>query len=351
MLERLGTWFADFFNGYVASVVGASVSGLAAIALAVLTAIVALYGLAVMRGDVAEPLGSFGMLMIKRVAIVTLATSSALYMGEIAPLGAGLQDGLATLFVQGAAGGGAAPATAMASLDAVFYGGLELCKLVWRDISMWRLDLLFALALVVLGTTVFIAVAAYVALLAKLVMTFALAIGPFAILCLLLKPTAKFFDGWLSLVIGAAVLSWVVFFGLGLSLFVGDRVITGAIASGAFIAGSGPAAPSALEAAATYLVTFLILTALLYQAPSIAGGITGGATIQMGGQTVMTVASSMTVASTVVSSLRKALAGHSGPGGSMAKAGVVSQAAHAVRSAAGTARHAYQRIASRGSSR
>jgi hypothetical protein len=52
-------------------------------------------------------------------------------------------------------------------------------------------------------------------LLGKLILTFALAIGPLAILCLLFKSTARFFDSWLSFVLSAVVLSWFVFFALG----------------------------------------------------------------------------------------------------------------------------------------
>ena len=72
-----------------------------------------------------------------------------------------------------------------------------------------------------IGTVVFLCIALFVVTLAKLFLTFVIAIGPLFILCLAWRPTARFFDSWLSMVLNAVVLTWFAFFALGLSAYMG----------------------------------------------------------------------------------------------------------------------------------
>ena len=216
---------------------------------------------------------------------------------------------------------------------------------------MFRLDLVLASLLFSLGTTIFLVLGAFVALLGKLILTFALAIGPLAILCLLFKPTARFFDSWLSFVLSAVVLSWFVFFALGMSLYVSDRVVAAIADGSAFVAGV-PGSVGALEAAGTYLAVMCLLAIVLYQAPSLASSLTGGASIQSGTQMV----TNSMVAMRAMGAGRAGGSSAAGGGGSMARGGgaayVAGRAAGAVGSAGGAAangaRAAYQRVAQRG---
>jgi type IV secretion system protein VirB6 len=226
----------------------------------------------------------------------------------------------------------------------------EQLALLWKDAGMFRLDLVLASLLFSLGTTIFLVLGAFVALLGKLILTFALAIGPLAILCLLFKPTARFFDSWLSFVLSAVVLSWFVFFALGMSLYVSDRVVAAIADGSAFVAGV-PGSVGALEAAGTYLAVMCLLAIVLYQAPSLASSLTGGASIQSGAQMV----TNSMVAMRAMGAGR-AGGGAAAGGGSMSRGGgaayVAGRAAGAVGSAggavAGGARAAYQRVAQRG---
>ena len=47
---------------------------------------------------------------------------------------------------------------------------------------------------------------------------------PLFVLCLAWRPTARFFDSWLSMVLNAVVLTWFAFFALGLSIVHGPSV-------------------------------------------------------------------------------------------------------------------------------
>ena len=347
MFARLETWFNAFFLGYSARVSGDLAAGLVPIALLLVTVYIGIYGLAVMRGEAPEPVGTFAWKMVKVGAILSFALPGLYYSANISAAANGLQDGLATLFV---APRGVAPATAFGALDLANTAANEQLALLWRDASMFRLDLVLASILFSLGTTIFLVLGAFVALLGKLILTFALAIGPLAILCLLFKSTARFFDSWVSFVLSAVVLSWFVFFALGMSLYVSDRVVTAIAEGSAFIPGV-PGSVGALEAAGTYLTVMCLLAIVLYQAPSLASSLTGGASIQSGTQMV----TNSMVAMRAMGAGRSG-GGAAGSGGSMARGGgagyVAGRAAGAAGSAGGTAangaRAAYQRVAQRG---
>ena len=347
MFARLETWFNAFFLGYAARVSGDLAVGLVPVALALVTVYVAVYGLAVMRGEATEPVGTFAWKMVKVGAILSFALPGLYYSGNVAAAATGLQDGLATLFVAPRA---AAAATAFGALDLANTAANEQLALLWKDAGMFRLDLVLASLLFSLGTTIFLVLGAFVALLGKLILTFALAIGPLAILCLLFKPTARFFDSWLSFVLSAVILSWFVFFALGMSLYVSDRVVAAIADGSAFVAGV-PGSVGALEAAGTYLAVMCLLAIVLYQAPSLASSLTGGASIQSGAQMVTNSMVAMRAMGGGRSAGGGAAAG--GSGGTMGRGGGAAYVAgravgSAGSAAAGGARAAYQRVAQRG---
>ncbi|GCL65505.1 type IV secretion system protein [Pseudaquabacterium pictum] len=348
MFTKLEAWFNTFFVGYAARVSGDLAVGLVPIALLLVTIYVAVYGLAVMRGEASEPVGTFAWKMVKVGAILSFALPGLYYSGNVVAWATGLQDGLATLFVAPRA---AAATTAFGALDLANTQANEQLALLWKDAGMFRLDLVLASVLFSLGTTIFLVLGAFVGLLGKLILTFALAIGPLAILCLIFKSTARFFDSWLSFVLSAVVLSWFVFFALGMSLYVSDRVLQAISTGSAFVAGV-PGSVGALEAAGTYLTVMCLLAIVLFQAPSLASSLTGGASIQSGTQMV----TNSMVAMRAMGGGRSGGSGAAGGGGSLSRGGgaayVAGRAAGAVGSAggavAGGARAAYQRVAQRG---
>ena len=353
MFAKLEAWFNTFFLGYATRVSTDLATGLVPVALALVTLYIGTYGLAVMRGEASEPVGTFAWKMVKVGAILSFALPGLYYSGNMVAWATGLQDGLATLFVAPRA---ASATTAFGALDLANTAANEQLALLWKDAGMLRLDLVLASMLFSLGTTIFLVLGAFVGLLGKLTLTFALGIGPLAILCLLFKSTARFFDSWISFVLSAVVLSWFVFFALGMSLYVSEKVIFAIADGSAFVAGV-PNSVGALEAAGTYLAVMCLLAIILFQAPSLASSLTGGASIQSGTQMVM---SSMLAIRALgggrAGGSSAAGGGGGGGGGSMSRGGgaayVAGKAAGAVGSAggavAGGARAAYQRVAQRG---
>lgn len=356
MFARLETWFNAFFLGYATRISNDLATALVPIALALVTVYIGVYGLAVMRGEASEPISTFAWKMAKVFAILSFALPGVYYSGDAITGATGLQDSMATLFVAPSAGGAA---TAFSALDAANTAANEQLRLLWADAGITRLDLVLASLLFSAGTVVFLVLGAFVGLLAKLILVFVLAIGPMAILCLLFKSTARFFDSWLSVLLSAVVLSWFIFFALGMSLYVSERVIAAIRDGGAFV-GGGAGAVNALEASSTYLAVMVLLGIILYQSPSLASSLTGGASIQSGVQMASNTMVAMRAMGGGRSGSSGAGAGSAGgsikPGGGAAFAAGrgVGAAANAVgtvgNAVASGARAAYQRVAQRGNS-
>ena len=298
------------------------------------------YGFAVTRGEVDEPIGMFLWKMVKMGFILAFGLGAGFYMRVVFEAVNGLQDGMATLFISGGVGGKFAGAmTAFGALDAADQAADLLVKDLWAEVSWLRLDLLVALVIFAVGICVLMIVGAAVTLMAKMFMAFALAIGPAAILCLMFTPSSKFFDSWLSFAMASAVLSWFVFFALGLTLFITDQIALDIASKGAFMPG-GSVSP--MRAATASAVMYGLLALMLWQAPSLASALTGGPAMRAG-------------AGMAVSYVLGHSGGMASRGPASAPVNQVSKGGGAAYSTGQVAGHAYQRAvnlgrASRGSS-
>ena len=143
---------------------------------------------------------------------------------------------------------------------------------------MFRLDLLLAAAIFSIGSVLFLCIGLFVVTLAKLLLTFVIAVGPLFILCLAWRPTARFFDSWLSMVLNAVVLTWFAFFALGLSAYMGAAMFKAIIDGGGFLGGTF----NVLGEATRYCVLMILMAIICFQAPSLASALTGGAGVQQG---------------------------------------------------------------------
>jgi type IV secretion system protein VirB6 len=151
-----------------------------------------------------------------------------------------------------------------------------------QDAGITRLDLLFAAAVCSIGNVVFLCIALFVITLAKLFLGFVIAAGPIFVLCLAWRPTARFFDSWLSMVLNAIVLTWFACFALGLSVFMGQQIVNSIHDQGGF---GGPTF-NVVGESLRYCVVMILMAIICFQAPSLASALTGGAAIQQGIQMV-----------------------------------------------------------------
>lgn len=286
MVEKLGIWLAEFLNGYVLAVVEQMAGMLSPLAVGLLTLYIANYGFAVMRGEVSEPLNVFTWKVVKLGFILVAALVPGYYATFAMDTLTSLQDGMASVFVKAAGKadyGVESASSALGALDASFQTSSKLMADLWKEASMFRVDLLVAGVVYWVGLAIYMTVAAALVLMTKMVLTFVLAIGPPAILCLMFKPSARFFDSWLSTAISSVVLSWVIFFALGLALFVDIKLLdllkeSGAFNPGSLSSGEGVAKATlgSIEAAFGGLVVHLLLAYLLWHGPALASALTGG---------------------------------------------------------------------------
>ncbi|MFM2057441.1 MAG: hypothetical protein RLY71_1826 [Pseudomonadota bacterium] len=279
MFTWLGTQIDTVLAGYVTAAVAGVMSYLGPLALAAMTLWVTLYGLAVMRGEVSEPVTTFAWKMVKNALIVGLATSGGLYQANVVDGANGLMTGLVASFAP-AGSALASPDSVWSVLDAFNDQASRLVTEVLKEgvLSLDALVGIFAGVIFSIGNTVFEVVALYVVVVAKVLMSFVLAVGPIFILGLLFKQTAQFFFSWLGLLSNMIVLVWLVFFVLGFSLFMSERIVAAALAQ----LGSLNLIGESLR----YLVICLVLALLLYQAPNFAAALTGGSPAQLGAQMV-----------------------------------------------------------------
>jgi type IV secretion system protein VirB6 len=281
MFNWVGTQLDGILSTYVLKVVSALMAGLAPIALTAMTLWVVLYGWAVLRNEVSETLPAFMWKVTKIGLVLAFARQSAFYIGNVADGANGLAMGVASTFLPT----GVDPATVTspyALLDKFSDDASTQVADIMKEASMFRLDLLLAAAIFSIGSVIFLCIALFVVTLSKLFLTFVIAIGPIFVLCLAWRPTQRFFDSWLSMVLNAVVLTWFAFFALGLSAFMGVSMFKAIADGGGFLG----ATFNVLGEATRYCVLMILMAIICFQAPSLASALTGGAAIQQGIQMV-----------------------------------------------------------------
>ena len=334
MFAWVGNQFDIILGTYVLGVVSTLMTALAPIALSAMTIWVALYGWAVLRNEVPETLPTFMWKVFKIGLVLAFALQSGFYISNVADTANALATGVATTFLPAAANP-ATITTPYALLDQFNDQASALVLDLLKEAGITRLDLLFAAVVCSIGNVVFLCIALFVVSLAKLFLAFVIAIGPIFLLCLAWRPTARFFDSWLSMVLNAVVLTWFAFFALGLSIYMGQAMVQVIQSQGGFLGPTFNVVGESLK----YCVVMILMAIICFQAPSLASALTGGAAVQQGIQMIQN--------AMMVSGLRSASAAR-GTGAAAAAGGVVRAGAglpHAAGRAAGAVGSAGGRFA------
>ncbi|MBA4343287.1 MAG: conjugal transfer protein TrbL [Methylibium sp.] len=281
MFTWVGNQFDTILGTYVLSVVSSLMTAITPIALTSMTIWVALYGWAVLRNEVAETLPVFMWKVFKIGLILAFALQPAVYVSNVSETANALATGVATTFLPPAIDPEAvtSPYTLLDAFN-------EQCSLLvldlLKDAGIMRLDLVLAAVVTAVGNVLFLCVALFVVTLAKLVLSFVIAVGPLFILCLAWRPTARFFDSWLSMVLNSIVLAWFAFFAVGLSIYMGQAMVQAVQSQGGF---AGPTF-NVVGESLKYCVVMILMAIICFQAPSLASALTGGATVQQGIQMI-----------------------------------------------------------------
>jgi type IV secretion system protein VirB6 len=325
MFTWLGSKLEAILNTYVLSVVSTLMTAIAPIALTAMTVWVTLYGWAILRNEVSETLPVFMWKVFKIGLVMAFALQSGFYISNVSDSANGLAMGVATTFLPSGTDP-ATVATPYALLDKFNDDASTQVADIMKEASMFRLDLVLAGIVFSIGSVVFLCIALFVVTLSKVFLTFVLAIGPLFILCLAWRPTARFFDSWLSMVLNAVVLTWFAFFALGLSAYMGTQMFIAIQSGGGFLGANF----NVLGEATRYCILMILMGIICFQAPSLASALTGGAAIQQGIQMIQN--------AMMVSSLRSAGSSRGGAAGGAIRAGAgIPYAAGAAVGAAGRA--------------
>lgn len=279
MFNWVGTQFDTVLSTYVLGVVTTLMAALAPIALISMTIWVTLYGWAVLRNEVSETLPTFMWKTFKIGLVLAFALQSGFYISNVSDTANSLAMGVATTFLPA----GVDPhtvSTPYALLDKFNDDASAQVADIMKEATMFRLDLVLAGVVFSIGSVIFLCIALFVVTLSKVFLTFVIAIGPLFILCLAWRPTARFFDSWLSMVLNAVVLTWFAFFALGLSTFLGNQLFVAIQSGGGFMGSTF----NVLGEATRYCVLMILMAIICFQAPSLASALTGGAAIQQGVQ-------------------------------------------------------------------
>jgi type IV secretion system protein VirB6 len=281
MFTWVGTQFNNILSTYVLGVVSTLMTAIAPIALTCMTLWVALYGWAVLRNEVSETVPAFLWKVFKISLVLAFALQSGFYISNVSDTADALAMGVASTFLPAAADP-MALTSPYALLDAFNDRANQLVLDLLKEAGIMRLDLVFAAVVSSFGNVIFLCIALFVVTLAKLFLTFVIAVGPLFFLCLAWRPTARFFDSWLSMVLNSVVLTWFAFFALGLSVHMGDAMVQVVQDQGGFLGPTFNVVGESLR----YCVVMILMAIICFQAPSLASALTGGAAIQQGIQMV-----------------------------------------------------------------
>ena len=281
MFTWIGSKFTAILGTYVLGVVSSLMTAIAPIALTAMTLWVALYGWAVLSNEVSETVPTFLWKVFKIGLVLAFALQSAFYIANVSDTANALATGVATTFLP-AATDPTTVSSPYALLDAFNDKASQLVLDLMKDAGITRLDLLLAAVICSIGNVIFLCIALFVVTLSKVFLTFVIAVGPIFVLCLAWRPTARFFDSWLSMVLNAVVLTWFAFFALGLSVYMGQAMVQAAQDNGGF---DGPNF-NVMGESLRYCVVMILMAIICFQAPSLASALTGGAAVQQGIQMV-----------------------------------------------------------------
>jgi type IV secretion system protein VirB6 len=281
MFTWVGNQLSAVLNTYVLNVVTTLIAAITPIALSAMTIWILAYGWAVLRNEVSDPLPSFTWKVFKIGLVLAIALQGGFYISTIADTANDLAVGVATTFLPAGVNPGTVT-TPYTLLDNFNDEASAQVADIMKNASMFRLDLVLAAVIFSIGSVVFLCIALFVVTLSKLFLTFVIAIGPIFVLCLAWRPTARFFDSWLSMVLNAVVLTWFAFFALGLSTFLGEQIFLAIKAGGGFLGVNF----NVLGEATRYCILMILMAIICFQAPNLASALTGGAAVQQGIQMI-----------------------------------------------------------------
>ncbi|WP_186178534.1 type IV secretion system protein [Burkholderia gladioli] len=326
LFTAIGGTLENGMSTYVTNVSSALSGALVPVVTTAVTIWIIAYGLAIVRGEAHEAVPAFAWRGLKVAAILAFALGSGIYQQQVVTAVGGATSGLAQTIQNasnttgggnpgcGSVNGGSVTSTSATSIyqtldcydqqiDLVLDAYSE--KATHEGLSPSGLaaaigDIVCGFIAAV-GGSIFLIVLAFEVVMGRMLLDLVLGIGPFFIACAAFAPTARFFEAWTAKVANYALLQVLVaaFLGMALTAFSTElapfQVTTSAPGTNA--AALVAASQAALEAASAWgaalgmFATAIFLAMVGWQLPSVASGLSGGATVSGFGAFVAGVAS------------------------------------------------------------
>ena len=265
--------FSDLFSKidtltttFVTNTSSQSITAIAPVVSVGLTLSFIAYGWLIIRGAIDMPITDF-MGKIIRISIITsIALTGGVYQTQIADAIRQTPDQLINaLVIDSTKKSGAATA-----IDEAADRGFSLASKAFEHAGFFSKEgLIYCVmgVIILMTTSIFVALGGAILILAKLILSILAGIGPFFILALLWRPTERFFEMWVAQVANYVLLGVLttMIFGLMLSIYsayMGDMKFDGV----QNIAGT-------LGGAVVLSVAMIII---LLQVPSLASALSGG---------------------------------------------------------------------------
>ncbi|MEM5295627.1 type IV secretion system protein [Burkholderia sp. JPY481] len=315
LFTAVGGTLENGMSTYVTNVSSALSGALVPVVTTAVTIWVLAYGLAVVRGEAHEAVPAFAWRGLKVAITLAFALSAGIYQQQVVTAVDGATSGLAQS-IQNAANttGGGNPGCGSINGSSVTGQGAATGIYQTLDCYDQQIDLVmdayfdkathegispsglaaaigdFLCGLVAaLGGSIFLIVLAFEVVMARMLLDLVLGLGPIFIACAAFTPTARFFEAWTAKVANYALLQVLVaaFLGMALTAFSADLTslhatgsAPGADASVLVQAISVSLDDSAAAAAAIgVFATGMFLAMVGWQLPSVAAGLSGGATL------------------------------------------------------------------------
>jgi type IV secretion system protein VirB6 len=315
LFTAVGGTLENGMSTYVTNVSSALSSALVPVVTTAVTIWVLAYGLAVVRGEAHEAVPAFAWRGLKVAITLAFALGTGVYQQQVVTVVDSVTSGLAQT-IQSAANttGGGNPGCGSANGNSVTGPGAATGVYQTLDCYDQQIDLVmdayfdkathegispsglaaaigdFLCGLVAaLGGSIFLIVLAFEVVMARMLLDLVLGLGPVFVVCAAFAPTARFFEAWTAKVVNYALLQVLVaaFLGMALTAFSADLAslhatnsAPGADASVLVQTISDSLDASAAGAAAIGLfATGVFLAMVGWQLPSVAAGLSGGATL------------------------------------------------------------------------
>jgi type IV secretion system protein VirB6 len=280
MIAWIGREFAATIEPYVGDVVAYLMLWLSPLALVSLTIGFTIRGFATLKGATSENFGELLWEGFFKLLIVALATNAAIYhewviavqrsltlevARNFAPPGSAVRAAASTWEVLQAFNDRASDLTAITVKDGIFSSQFWVA---------WMATLFFSC-----GNALLLIAGMLVCAVTGGLNSFLLGIGPLFIFFLLVGQIGRqWFVNWLGTLLGMALLTWMVFYILGFSISLTERVVAVIVPKLGDI--------NILTQSIIYLAMCAVWALMLWIAPSFCNGLTGGGAAQMGTQLV-----------------------------------------------------------------